>query len=91
MDISNKFDDPIFTELLLSIQNVAAQLDIPFFVVGATARDLLLWPGNQSKNRGGPQGRRLPEAGFEEACRTGPVCRATGAGDSVANACIPFI
>jgi predicted nucleotidyltransferase len=46
MDISNKFDDPIFAELLLSVQNVAAELDVPFFVVGATARDLLLWYGH---------------------------------------------
>lgn len=46
MDISNKFDDPIFAELLLAVQNVAADLDIPFFVVGATARDLLLWYGH---------------------------------------------
>jgi len=46
MDISNKFDDPIFAELLLAVQNVAAELDIPFFVVGATARDLLLWYGH---------------------------------------------
>lgn len=46
MDISNKFDDPIFAALLLSVHNVAAELGIPFFVVGATARDLLLWYGH---------------------------------------------
>ncbi len=43
MDISDKFDDPVFAELLLLVQGVAAKLNIPFFVVGATARDLLLW------------------------------------------------
>ena len=46
MDISDKFDDPIFAQVLLSVQNVAVELDIPFFVVGATARDLLLWYGH---------------------------------------------
>ena len=42
MDISNKFDDPIFVELLTCVGVVTSELDMPYFVVGATARDLVL-------------------------------------------------
>ncbi len=40
-DISGKVD-PQFIDALLEVKNVADTLDIPFFVVGAIARDLIL-------------------------------------------------
>jgi len=46
MDISSKFDNPIFLELLQAVQRVADNLNIQFFLVGATARDILLWYGH---------------------------------------------
>ena len=42
MDISSKVDDPILVAVLESVQRVAEQLNIPFFVVGAVARHILL-------------------------------------------------
>ena len=45
MDISAKIDDSIFIELLNCVSMVAVELDTPFFVVGATARDMILWYG----------------------------------------------
>ena len=45
MDISNKIDDPIIIRLLTCVASVANELKIPFFVVGATARDLILRDG----------------------------------------------
>ena len=45
MDISDKINDPVIVELLTQISVVSAELDIPFFVIGATARDLVLWCG----------------------------------------------
>jgi len=45
MDISNKIDDPILIGLLACVTSVATELEIPFFVVGATARDLILRDG----------------------------------------------
>lgn len=47
MDISSKFDNQIFLELLQAVQGVAEKLNIPFFLVGATARDILLWYGHE--------------------------------------------
>ena len=46
MDISDNFHNPIFLELLQSVQRVANDLNIPFFLVGATARDILLQYGH---------------------------------------------
>lgn len=46
MDISSKFDNPIFVDLLRTVDSVAASLGIPFFVVGATARDIVMWYGH---------------------------------------------
>jgi len=46
MDISSNFDNPIFLELLQAIQRVAENLNIRFFLVGATARDILLQYGH---------------------------------------------
>lgn len=45
MDISDKIDDPSLVEILRSVTAVASDIDIPFFVVGATARDLILRHG----------------------------------------------
>ena len=45
MDISDKINDPVIVELLTQISTISTALDIPFFVVGATARDLILWYG----------------------------------------------
>lgn len=45
MDISNKIQDPTLVGLLTCVASVADELEIPFFVVGATARDLILWHG----------------------------------------------
>ena len=45
MDISNKIEDPILIGLLTCVASVANELEIPFFVVGATARDLILRDG----------------------------------------------
>lgn len=45
LDISDKIDNPIIVDLLVQVSRIAADLGIPFFVVGATARDLILWYG----------------------------------------------
>ncbi len=45
MDISDKINDPIIVELLTQISLISIEHAIPFFVVGATARDLILWYG----------------------------------------------
>ena len=44
LDLSGKID--IFTvELFETISNVAVSINVPFFVVGATARDMILTHG----------------------------------------------
>lgn len=45
MDISSRFKEPLLTALLSKVADVANELGIPFFVVGATARDLILLHG----------------------------------------------
>lgn len=45
MDISDRFDIPIVVELLAKVSNVASELGVPFFIVGATARNLVLQYG----------------------------------------------
>jgi len=45
MDISDRIDDPMLVEILQSVAAGAGNLGIPFFVVGATARDLILRHG----------------------------------------------
>jgi predicted nucleotidyltransferase len=45
MDISDKISDPVTVELLTHVSAVSAELGIPFFVVGAAARDMILWYG----------------------------------------------
>lgn len=46
MDLSGKIDDlPIIVEVCESIASVAGSLNIPFFVVGAMARDLIFERG----------------------------------------------
>ena len=45
MDISDRFDIPIIVELLAKVSNVASELNVPFFIVGATARNLVLQYG----------------------------------------------
>jgi predicted nucleotidyltransferase len=45
MDISNSFNEPIIFDLLATVSEVADELGVLFFVVGATARDLILWHG----------------------------------------------
>ena len=45
MDISDRIDDPILVEILQHVAAIASKLGIPFFVVGATARDLILRHG----------------------------------------------
>ncbi|MEJ8567665.1 nucleotidyl transferase AbiEii/AbiGii toxin family protein [Elongatibacter sediminis] len=45
MDISDRIDDPIIVEILQHVSAIASELGIPFFVVGATARDLILRHG----------------------------------------------
>jgi len=45
IDISRKIDDPVIVDLLGEINAVAEDLEIPFFLVGAMARDLVLWHG----------------------------------------------
>ncbi len=42
MDISSEVNDPILVALLESVQRVANQLEIPFFIVGAVARHILM-------------------------------------------------
>ncbi len=44
LDLSGKIKNPIL-EILEAISNIAASLDIPFFVVGAAARDIILLYG----------------------------------------------
>lgn len=45
MDISDKFDDPVLVDLLASVDGIASRMRIPFFVVGAMARNLVLHYG----------------------------------------------
>ena len=45
MDISAKIDDPLIVDVLTNVSAVAAHIGIPFFTVGAMARDLVLWYG----------------------------------------------
>ena len=45
LNISDKFDDSALVDLLRSIDVVAKASGISFFVVGATARDIVLWYG----------------------------------------------
>jgi predicted nucleotidyltransferase len=45
MDISDRIDDPLLVEILQYVAAIASKLGIPFFVVGATARDLILRHG----------------------------------------------
>ncbi len=45
LDISNTISDPIIVDLLSETATIAAGLEIPFFVVGAMARDMVLWHG----------------------------------------------
>jgi len=45
IDISSKINDPVIVDLLGEISIVADDLEIPFFLVGAMARDLVLWHG----------------------------------------------
>jgi predicted nucleotidyltransferase len=45
MDLSKKIDNPILVNRLTSVTKVANELEIPFFMVGATARDIILWHG----------------------------------------------
>lgn len=42
IDISNKFDNRLFVEVLGEVAETTAKFDIPFFIVGATARDFVL-------------------------------------------------
>ena len=42
IDISDKFDDPLIIEVVTELDQATKKLDIPFFIVGATARDLVL-------------------------------------------------
>lgn len=42
IDISNKFDDPLLIEVIRELDKATKKFDIPFFIVGATARDLVL-------------------------------------------------
>lgn len=44
LDLSGKINGPIL-EILEAISNIAASLNIPFFVVGAAARDTILYYG----------------------------------------------
>lgn len=41
LDISTNIDDPKLVELLVCVRNTAIELEIPFFVVGAMARDII--------------------------------------------------
>jgi len=43
INISGKIEDPRVVALLTEVQSVANKLDIQFFVVGAMARDIVLW------------------------------------------------
>ena len=45
LNISDKFDNSALVDLLRTADAVAKGLGIPFFVVGATARDIVLWYG----------------------------------------------
>jgi predicted nucleotidyltransferase len=45
IDLSSKIDDPVIVDLLGEINTVAEDLEIPFFLIGAMARDLVLWYG----------------------------------------------
>ena len=45
LNISDKFDNLALVDLLRSVDAVAKASGIPFFVVGATARDIVLWYG----------------------------------------------
>ena len=42
IDISNKFDNRLFVEVLGEVAETTAKFGIPFFIVGATARDFVL-------------------------------------------------
>lgn len=42
IDISSKFDNRLFVEVLGEVAETTAKFGIPFFVVGATARDFVL-------------------------------------------------
>jgi predicted nucleotidyltransferase len=42
IDISNKFDNRLFVEVLGEVAETIAKFGIPFFIVGATARDFVL-------------------------------------------------
>ena len=44
LDLSGKIKDPIL-EILETISNIASSLNVPFFVVGAAARDIILHCG----------------------------------------------
>jgi len=43
IDISNKIEDEKLVDLLSLIKFVVDEAAIPFFIVGAMARDLILW------------------------------------------------
>lgn len=45
IDISDKFDDYLLIEVVRELDQVTKKVDIAFFIVGATARDLLLEHG----------------------------------------------
>jgi predicted nucleotidyltransferase len=45
INISEKIEDNRIVDLLVTIKTVADDLDISFFVVGAMARDLIVWYG----------------------------------------------
>jgi len=42
IDISDKFDDLLLIEVMRELDTATKKVDIPFFIVGATARDLVL-------------------------------------------------
>jgi predicted nucleotidyltransferase len=45
IDITDKISDPLLVDLMSEIEVIATKLGVPMFLVGAMARDLVLWYG----------------------------------------------